>query len=41
VLAGERPAWAVELAEDLAVDVRPEIREQYAAAARVAAAAAR
>lgn len=31
-LTGERPSWAVELTTELAVDVRPVIREQYAAA---------
>jgi xylulokinase len=33
VLTGARPAWPVEIADELAPDKRPVIREQYAAAA--------
>jgi len=37
VLTGERPSWPVETAEELAADTRGVIREQYAAAAGIAA----
>jgi hypothetical protein len=33
VLTGERPTWPVEIADELAADARPLIREQYAARA--------
>ncbi len=33
VLTGERPAWPLAIDEELAVDTRPVIRQQYAAAA--------
>jgi xylulokinase len=39
VLTGSRPAWPVEIADEVAPDTRPLIREQYARAARAAAAA--
>lgn len=35
-LVGSRPSWPVEIADELAADTRPMIREQYARAARAA-----
>ncbi len=40
-LTGERPTWPVEIADELAPDTRPVIREQYAARAAEVAATAR
>jgi xylulokinase len=37
VLSGERPSWPVAIDEELAVDTRAVIRQQYAAAAKAAA----